>query len=278
MPRPPNVDIDEFTLVLSLIDKDIGADWILKSEEILKEFLELSRLEQMFGKLVHTSSGLPKGYTSGLMVDEQLWYLKIAWHEEFPKMGVCVRFSAQAWAAYQTWYNDLFQEEIHLAKFISMVQSKVYNLHLSRVDLTADYFDWTDPIIPNVWLSPDAIYRKLLNGEYIVRARVVQGNNSKWVKAVRSTSAIDKDGEYSTFYLGSKTSSIFLRCYDKRTEQISNNGSRAAEALSCRSWVRFEMVMRYDYARQFTAYLLEINTLEELQAFIAKCIMEKYSF
>lgn len=272
MPRPPNVDIDEFTLVLSLIDKDIGADWILKCEEILVDFLKRSQFEILFGKMIHRYTGLPAGYVSGLSYDNKPWYLVIAWHEDQPRQGICVKFSAHAWAAYQAQYAIKYSRPVNVAEFLAMVQSDLYNVHLTRIDLVADYIDYPDPDnIPGQYLKPDAIYRKIGTGEYEVK-------NYKGMPAVHHTSAIDKDGEYQTVYLGSKKGSSFLRIYDKREEQVATKGFRYDEAVACRSWVRFEMVVRHDKARIITEQLATIQNLRELQSMIAKHITDKYRF
>lgn len=272
MPRPPNVDIDEFTLVLSLIDKDIGADWILKCEEILVEFLKRSQLEILFGKMVHRTTRLPAGYINGLFYENKPWYCAIAWHEEQPRQGICVKFSAHSWAAYQSQYAIKYSRPINVAEFLAMIQSDSYNVHLTRIDLVADYFDYPDPDnIPGQYLKPDAIYRKVCSGEYAVK-------NYKGMQAVYRTSAIDKDGEYQTVYLGSKKGSFFLRIYDKQAEQFATKGFRYNEAVACKSWVRFEMVVRHDGAKSITEQLATIRNLQELQSMIAKHITDKYRF
>lgn len=271
MPRPPNVDIDEFTLVLSLIDKDIGVDWILKCEEILVDFLKRSQLEILFGKMVHRTTRLPVGYINGLSYENKPWYFAIAWHEDQPRQGICVKFSAHSWAAYQSQYAIKYSYPINVAEFLAMIQSDSYNVHLTRIDLVADYIDFPDPDIPNMFLKPDTIYRKLCAGEYAIK-------NYKGMQSVYRTSAIDKDGEYQTVYLGSKKGAFFLRIYDKREEQFATKGFRLDDATACRSWVRFEMVVRHDGAKTITGQLLTIQTIQELQALIAKHITDKYRF
>ena len=272
MPRPPTVDIDEFTLVLSLIDKDIGEDWIPICESWLKEFLERSQIEVFFGKMEHRYTGLPKGYISGLSYDNKPWYLVIAWHEDHPCMGVCVRFSAYAWSSYQMYYFRKYNRPVTVAEFLAMVRSNLYNIHLTRIDLVADYFDYPDPDnIPGRYLKPDTIYRKINTGEYSVKTY-------KGMPSIYRTSAIDTDGEYQTVYLGSKQGTFFLRIYDKREEQLKTKGFRYDRAINCKSWVRFEMVVRHDGAKTITEQLLTIQTIQELQALIAKHITDKYRF
>lgn len=272
MPRAPNVDIDEFTLVLSLVDKDIGEDWIPVCERFIKEFLERSQIEILFGKMTNRYTGLPAGYISGLSYENKPWYLAIAWHEVQPRMGICVRFSAYAWTSYQMYYFRKYSCPITIADFLAMVRSSLYNIHLTRIDLVADYFDYSDPDnIPGRFLKPDTIYRKINVGEYEVKTY-------KGMPSVYRTSAIDKDGEYQTVYLGSKQGSFFMRIYDKKEEQLQSKGFRYNDALACKSWVRFEMVVRHDGAKTITEQLSTIQTVQELQALIAKYITDKYRF
>ncbi len=272
MPRPPNVDIDEFTVVLSLHDKDIGCDWITKCNNFLEEFLIRSQIEVLFGKMTPRYAGLPKGYISGLSYDFKPWYLAIAWHEEQPRMGICVKFSAYAWDSYQQQYSLRFGRPIDLAVFLAMIRSDSYRVHLTRIDLVADYIDYPDPDnIPGKFLKPDTIYRKIQSGEYDTKTY-------KGTPSVYRTSAIDNNGEYQTVYLGSRQGTFFMRIYDKREEQLTSQGYRYNDALACTSWVRFEMVVRDNGAKTITAQLATIQNAQELQALIAKHITDKFRF
>lgn len=105
--------------------------------------------------------------------------------------------------------------------------------------------------------------------------------NWKGRKSVRNMSAIDKDGAYETFYIGSRAgkSNGFLRVYDKKQEQIQSMGYRYDEAMQYKSWVRFEASFLHDYAHQMTEQLLSGNmTPQDLQQWIAKHISDKYRF
>lgn len=98
---------------------------------------------------------------------------------------------------------------------------------------------------------------------------------------MKNFSALHKNGSYETFYAGTRKGKTdgFLRCYDKREEQIQAHGFRYQEAEKCQSWVRFEAVFKQEYAHQITEQLLnEIHTDEELQQAVAKHIVDKYCF
>ena len=266
------VGVDEFTLVLQPPDKVKVTDWPDTVDMMLSVFLRKSRLVNLFGDM-SPAVKLQAGYTSGLTFENRPWYLVINWNEDFPTMGVCVRFSAHAYAAYKEAYMAQFQTEMNIADFLRMVQDDVYTTRLSRVDLTADYFDYTDEHIRTAPLSPDTIYTRLINGDYVVK-------NGNGHQSIRNMSGVDKGGAYQTFYLGSRKGKTngFLRCYDKKAEQLQTMGFRYDDALNCESWVRFEAVYRHDYAHQITEGILSVKTAQELSRLIAKYICDKYQF
>lgn len=266
------VGVDEFTIVLQAADKVKVTDWPDTVDMMLSVFLRKSRLVNLFGDM-SPAVKLQAGYTSGLTFENRPWYLVINWNEDFLTMGVCVRFSAHAYAAYKEAYMAQFQTEMNIADFLRMVQDDVYTTRLSRVDLTADYFDYTDEHIRTAPLSPDTIYTRLINGDYVVK-------NGNGHQSIRNMSGVDKGGAYQTFYLGSQKGKTngFLRCYDKKAEQLQTMGFRYDDALNCESWVRFEAVYRHDYAHQITEGILSVKTAQELSRLIAKYICDKYQF
>ena len=241
--------------------------------EIIDVFVAKSRLMDLFGEMAFAEK-VPAGYTNGVTFACRPWYLVISWHDDFPSMGVCVRFSAHAYATYKQEFKERFQSDINIAVFLDMVQDGAYTTRLSRIDLTADYFNYSDELLPGRQLSPDLIYERLKDGSYVVKNR-----NDR--QSVRNMSAIDKDGAYETFYIGSRAgkSNGFLRCYDKKQEQIKTMGYRYDEALQYKSWVRFEASFLHDYAHQITSELLRNSkTTQDLQKLIAKYISDRYRF
>ena len=266
------VGVDEFTLILQPPDKVKVTDWPDTVDMMLSALLDHSQLENLFGRM-DDATKMQAGYTSGLTYTDRPWYLAICWNEDMPTMGVCVRFSAHAYAAYKEAYMAQFQTEMNIADFLHMVQDDVYTTRLSRIDLTADYFDYTDEHIRTAPLSPDTIYTRLINGDYVVK-------NGNGHQSIRNMSGVDKGGAYQTFYLGSQKGKTngFLRCYDKKAEQLQTMGFRYDDALNCESWVRFEAVYRHDYAHQITEGILSVKTAQELSRLIAKYICDKYQF
>lgn len=266
------VGVDEFTVVLQSPDKVSVMAWPDTVDLMLFVFLEKSRLVNLFGEMDYAAK-VQAGYTSGLTYTDRPWYLAISWNEDMPTMGICVRFSAHAYAAYQEAFKEQYQADMDIAVFLDMVQDSIYTTRLSRIDLTADYFDYTDEHIRTAPLSPDTIYTRLKDGNYIVQ-------NGNGHQSIRNMSGVDKGGTYQTFYLGSQKGKTngFLRCYDKKAEQLQTMGFRYEEALKCESWVRFEAVYRHDYAHQITEGILSVKTAQELSRLIAKYICDKYQF
>ena len=270
-----SLGVDEFTLILQSTDKVMVTDWADVVNEIVDIFLVKSLLMNLFGDDIVRAEKVPAGYTNGLTFDCRPWYLVISWHDDIPSMGICVRFSAHAYASYKEEFKKQFQIDVNIATFLRMIQQDdIYTTRLSRIDLTADYYNYTDEILPNRPFSPDLIYERLKDGTYLVK-------NWKDHQSVRNMTAIDKDGAYETFYIGSRRgkSNGFLRCYDKKQEQIQSMGYRYDEALQHESWVRFEASFLHDYAHQITEQLLKnVSTTQDLQRLIAKYISDRYRF
>ena len=270
-----SVGVDEFTLILQSTDKVMVMDWADIVNEIIDIFLVKSLLMNLFGDDIVRAEKVPAGYTNGLTFDCRPWYLVISWHDDFPSMGICVRFSAHAYASYKEEFKKQFQIDVNIATFLQMIQqNNIYTTRLSRIDLTADYYDYTDDILPNRPFCPDLIYERLKDGSYMVC-------NWKDRQSVRNMSALDKDGAYETVYIGSRKGKTngYLRIYDKKQEQIQTMGYRYDEAIQHKSWVRFEASFLHDYAHQMTEQLLSgYMTPQDLQQWIAKHISDRYRF
>lgn len=237
------------------------------------KFAVKSKISDLFGNLDIAEIKLMAGYTSGLTFPNRPWYFVICWHEQYPKMGVCIRFSAHAYMVYTQEYFNKYQTRINISSFLKMVQSDIYTMRLSRIDLVADYKNYPSPFNPLDYLHPHGIYSSIKDGRFVIL-------NCNDKNTIKSLSAIDKDGVYETFYAGTRKGKTngFLRCYDKRNEQIQSHGFRYDEAITCESWIRFEAVFKGIYAHQITEQLFDINTDLELQQLIAKHITDKYRF
>lgn len=259
------VSVDEFSLVLFLPD-EVCKDWRKAAYFMMNEFIELSKIELLLGKVVEMHEKKPQAYSQAFTIENVPYYFAIAFHDTFQHMGILVRFTGQAWGVYQQKYYEHFGKRINIAEFLKMIDSLLYTYRLSRIDLTADYINYGD-------LSPHTIYNKLIDETYCVLDH--NGKNTK-----RKISAVQNDMETETFYIGSRkeNSQLLLRVYNKKAEQINTNGFRLNEALECENWSRFEVSFRGTYAHQITEQFENINSDIELSQFIASKICDKYRF
>ena len=108
------VGIDEFTLVLQPVEKAKITEWPEVAEKMMSTFLIKSRLTDLYGPM-EPAVKMQAGYTSGLTFGNRSWYLAIGWNEDFPTMGICVRFSAHAYAAYKEAYREQYQADMDIA-------------------------------------------------------------------------------------------------------------------------------------------------------------------
>ncbi len=267
-----DVGIDEFTLVLQPTPRVPIDRWEVEAQNIIQKFVELSKIEELLGEMEVTTHKLVQGYNSGFALIRP-FYLCICFNSELEAMGVCCRISAYAWASYQAEFYKTFDEEIDLAQFLRMVQSDIYSQRLSRVDLTADFYNMPNPIHQGQYLSPDTIYNCLIKGQMVVV-------DHKGVSNIKKFSAINNQGEYQTCYVGSRkgNTSGFLRIYDKKLEQEETHGFRYADAIQTQSWIRFEAVYKSPYSHQIGDALLDVYTKSDYECFIASKILDKYIF
>lgn len=264
--------IDEFTIVLQPKSKVPIDRWSAEAQNVIHEFVGLSKIEELFEEMEVTTHRLVQGYTSGFTLNRP-FYLCICYNAELEAMGVCCRFSAYAWASYQAEFYKTYDKEIELSQFLRMVQSDIYSQRVSRVDLTADFFNMPNPIHYGKYLSPDIIYNCLIRGQMVVV-------DHKGVSNIKKYSAINNEGEYQTCYVGSRkgNTSGFLRIYDKKIEQEETHGFRYADAIQTQSWIRFEAVYKSPYSHQIGDALLDIYAKSDYECFIASKILDKYVF
>lgn len=264
--------IDEFTIVLQPTPRVPIDRWFAEAQNIMHEFVTLSKIEELFGEMEVTNHKLVQGYNSGYILNRP-FYLCICYNAELESMGVCCRFSAYAWASYREEFYRNYDEEIDLSQFLHMVQSDTYSQRLSRVDLTVDYFNMPNPIYKGQYLSPDTIYDHLIKGKMMVVDHKGRSNIKKY-------SAINNQGEYETCYVGSREGNTrgFLRIYDKKLEQEETHGFRYTDAIATQSWIRFEAVYKSPYSHQIGEALLNICTHSDYVCFIASKVLDKYIF
>ena len=120
------VGIDEITLVLFPNEKVPPDEWIIKADEILGRFIDLSKIEELFGKMQEAQYGVQQGYSAGLTFENKPWHMSISWHEYLQTMGICIKFSAYAWSVYQSTFFERYGKRMNIALFLKMIQSDFY--------------------------------------------------------------------------------------------------------------------------------------------------------
>ena len=253
--------VDELTLVLSLVDKTILEDldeWQEKAESMISEFAGLANLETVFGSQRELEDKCPQGYTVGYQYGDQPFYFAVAYHPLHPDMGVIIKFSAHSWSVYSR------SNSMNIKRFLESIKSDAYNFRLSRVDFAVDYQNWG--------FAVDDIYQNL-------KAHNLEIRDYNGRKNTSIITAHEVNGVADTFYVGSKKTGtrLFLRVYDKRTEQLEKRGFRMEEALYTTSWVRFEAVFKGKYAHQLTDIIMQTEE-EKLSHLIADKVSEKFRF
>ena len=261
------LNVDEFTFTIMLNNKDIVEKWIMYAENIICKFVRISRLENIFdGKLSEMSSEKLEGYDKCYNMGLKDYYFAMAYHTCRMDMGVCIKFSAKAWAIYQARYSKMYGVQIILPAFLQKLNGNIdsVTIRLTRIDFTVDYY--------NYGIDLNELHTRLQDKKILV-----QDDTDRC--RIRKTSFVGEDGAIQTIYIGSRSkgSKGFLRIYDKKMEQIKNNGFRLEDAIKNNSWIRFEVVYKGMYAHSITEELLKENlTDQEFASFIAKAVTQKY--
>lgn len=164
------IGIDQFTLVLQpTVDFELD-EWGDIAHEIISEFLNLSQLITLYGSFSKNTSHNPQGYNMSYSFDNVPFYLVIGYHSFQPAMGVIIKFSAHAWADYQDEYKQNIGQTINIHTFLQSIESNMYSMRLSRVDLCVDFI--------NEGFSVAKIARSFEKNNLEVRyGKYKQGNN-----------------------------------------------------------------------------------------------------
>lgn len=147
MKKELSVSIDEITLVLLLAKESSTLDWNKNRKNMIQIFLDKSKLGELYGKMVQADKCLQPGYTYSQIFPDKPFHFCISWHGTFDNMGICIHFSALAWAMYQTDFFRKYNKRTNVANFLRMVQSESYVTRLSRIDFVADYKNFPPSVV-----------------------------------------------------------------------------------------------------------------------------------
>lgn len=260
-----HINVDELTIVIQPNEETIGEypeHWSQIANELSAIIAEKLSLPLLFGTMT-TEQVSPQGYTTSYSFENMPYFLRIAFHGGYLKMGIIIKFSASALRLYQQAYENSYNELLGVYEILKTLDEPYWNMHLSRIDFCADYFNFP--------LSVNDIYSNIKRRKFEIINYKGNRNHTKM-------SAIEIDTEAKTVTIGSrkKGSNSFLKIYDKLTKQLENNGRYAQLAQQFQSWVRFEVTFRGQYAKQLTQLILSLHSRDMLQQFIANKMVEKY--
>lgn len=260
-----HINVDELTIVIQPNEETVGEypeHWSQIANELSAIIAEKLSLPLLFGTMT-TEQVSPQGYTTSYSFENMPYFLRIAFHGGYLKMGIIIKFSASALRLYQQAYENSYNELLGVYEILKTLDEPYWNMHLSRIDFCADYFNFP--------LSVNDIYSNIKRRKFEIINYKGNRNHTKM-------SAIEIDTEAKTVTIGSrkKGSNSFLKIYDKLTEQLENNGRYAQLAQQFQSWVRFEVTFRGQYAKQLTQLILSLHSRDMLQQFIANKMVEKY--
>lgn len=257
-----------------ILDAFYDIDWTDKAESIIVRICSLLGLgaeipprKNAQGNIINPLGSL--GYT----VCKQFGDVLIGYHSRYEYMGVVVQFSGDACRAYRDAFagDDSRVPELVLVKTLKQIATdNDYMCAPTRIDIALDEYDgaWTVPqYIDEYYIKPRAEKRKPYIYTYRERANVTYG------LANVTTSTIMSEG--ATLYVGSPKSACRLRIYDKLAERKSAD---AVAPLNVDSWVRYELVLKKEYARAMGDVFAEmaVDDDKRYMRYLASILGTKY--
>lgn len=260
------VGIDEVTIILlpeeSLLNS-LDRRWDDLAWEIVLEAEEHLNLCAILGERKLMDKAI-SGYTIGFSYGDHDFFFEVCYHGIYAKMGVMIKFSAQALAYYQ------FQTNMFLYEILQQAQSPLYRVRCSRIDIAIDFI--------NEGVNINVIHSDYLNDKLFIMVMRERNGFIEQVRKRYELNSISHDREFETLMFGKRDSPVMLRIYNKKVEQISKRGSRYTEALQYDNWVRFEAEAKQEYAHGLSELLLSIESDNEFKETILGFFIQKFYF
>ncbi|MBK6090023.1 replication initiation factor domain-containing protein [Ruminococcus difficilis] len=258
--------IDEVTMILLPVSELLNSPdrrWYDIANEMVFEAEDKLNLLDLFGERKYMNKAI-SGYSVGYTYGHHDFFFTVCYHHIWARMGVLIKFSAQALAYYQGQTN-LMPYEI-----LQQMRSPLYQVRCSRIDIAVDFIE--------EGIDINEIYTGYLNEQ--IKVFVIRERNGRIEHTEKSykIQVICSEGDCETVYFGKRDSPVMLRIYNKKTEQINNRGSRYSEAVQYNDWVRFELEAKHDYAHKLTTALLDTKNDIEYKEIILDFIIQKYFF
>ena len=247
-----NVSGDEFTVIFKADDKYLNDHSGIYSENDIenyfKDYVRKIDKELSLTKLLLVSTiekiGV-NGYTNKFTYGFDESKVIIAYNPAYPNLGLMVKFGASALKNYIYAYKSVF-DKIVTARDIIIMLNNISQIRLSRFDIAIDYID--------EGLLVDNIYRSIKYGNTFIL------NKRNSVSKIENFIGSEK---VETLYFNKRSGRSFLRVYDKKKEQIDNNGDMIKKAIDCEDWTRFELELKKDYAHSLTEHILTTSDEQE---------------
>lgn len=258
--------IDEITIVLLAHDDVLNNKnrrWNDIASEIIFEVEERLNLIDILGERILMKKAI-SGYSVGYTYGNHDFSFAIYYHHQYARMGVLVKFSAQALSYYQE------QTNLYVYEVLQKIQSQIYQVRCSRIDIALDFI--------NEGINITDIHKQY--SEKKIKSFVMRDRNGRIEQVLNNYSihGITEGSEFQTLYLGKRDSPLYLRVYDKKHEQINNRGSRRSEAKEYNDWIRFELEIKKNYAHDLTEALLKTNCQTEYKEIILGFFIQKFYF
>ena len=259
--------IDQITLVLLPNEKYFKTKeaWNEKVKEIIDDFMSLSGIGEMWGAIETKSWKLTGrfGYSISEGYPNRDIDFAISHNENYSKNGICVYLGATTMKLLCADYKKHYDEEFNIIAFLKRINSDLYTISASRIDLFADFYNYE--------LSVDELFKGIKSGKYKVKN---QNNRCPY----RKTEGYENNGKINTFYLGAKgrNSKGYLCVYDrkenenKKRSQLNNNFKMYNDVT------RFECRCFHDRAISVLNIFLKADNKEDINSLIAGIISNNY--
>lgn len=275
-----NITVDQVTLVVFDNNSKHGnTSWQDRAQKDIQQILYLSRLSELY-TFTDENVKLPSGYTLGLSIDNAPSQLSIAYHPDYPNMGIIIYFSAKAWDSYLQTYQETFRKTINIHTLLQELHFSSCDIRLSRIDICVDFIN--EKInISKLKRSLESGRTELRYGKYKnsdkINPKNIQEDNLKkpYPRNTSQINDISKDFKTETIYVGSRSnnSKALVRIYDKKRELQERNIDKNVE-----DWVRFEVEFKEKFAHQLTLALLDCQSDNEAKNIILSAVLDKYLF
>ena len=258
--------VDEVTIIL-LPEEDLlnnpNRRWFDLANEILLEVENRLHICDVLGERKVMERAI-SGYTFGFSYGDHDFFFAVCYHGFYARMGVMLKFSAQALAYYQG------QTNMFLYEILQQAQSPLYSVRCSRIDIAIDLI--------NEGISINDIHSDYLNDKLLIMVMRERKGRIEQTQKRYELNSISHGSEFETLMFGKRESPVMLRIYNKKIEQISKRGSRYSEALLYTDWVRFEAEAKSVYAHKITEQLLFAQTDIEFKEIILGFFIQKFFF